>query len=324
MESQVLLPSFSVLRSSDVDEAYSWLRTVHGIGEVRSLGPQVPVPTIFNYARLPSLSVTFAQYGFHLGAKLSHSNFFVHGIPLAGGGKVVWNGNEINVHPSSVGIVGEPDSDAEYDYPSGFSHVYVTFAPEAVTRRLAALTGVPVGHSLRLRGGVDPAIAARQRRLVLFLASELEHCRDQMPDLVIAEIEDAIILNFLLETNHGFSHLLTGKTKAAAPWQVRRAVDYMEQHWDQPITIEKLTEITETSARSLFLLFKKTHDVSPMVYLSKVRLRHAHEMLSRPEPGISVTKVGFMCGFSNLGNFALKYFAAFGEKPSQTLKNSLR
>jgi transcriptional regulator GlxA family with amidase domain len=159
---------------------------------------------------------------------------------------------------------------------------------------------------------------------VTFLATELENHKGGLPDLVVAELEDAIIGNFLFANRHNYSDLLEGPPRAAAPWQVRRAVDYIEQHWDQPLTIEQLTHITETSARSLFLLFKKTYDVSPMVYLGQVRLRHARELLSQPAPGTSVTKIGFMCGFSNMGNFAMKYYGAFGEKPSDTLRSHRR
>jgi transcriptional regulator GlxA family with amidase domain len=98
----------------------------------------------------------------------------------------------------------------------------------------------------------------------------------------------------------------------------------MEQHWDEAVTIETLSQVTGTSPRSLFHLFRKTHGVSPMVHLHRIRLRHAKAMLSQPDAGTSVTKVGFLCGFSNLGHFAMKYQSVFGEKPSETLRNSQR
>lgn len=58
-----------------------------------------------------------------------------------------------------------------------------------------------------------------------------------------------------------------------------------------------------------------------MVFVRQVRLRHAKAMLSHPTPETSVTSVGFLCGFSNLGHFARNYFEAFGEHPSQTLRS---
>jgi transcriptional regulator GlxA family with amidase domain len=61
-----------------------------------------------------------------------------------------------------------------------------------------------------------------------------------------------------------------------------------------------------------------------MVHLHRIRLRHAKAMLSQPDAGTSVTKVGFLCGFSNLEHFAMKYQSVFGEKPSETLRNSQR
>lgn len=57
-----------------------------------------------------------------------------------------------------------------------------------------------------------------------------------------------------------------------------------------------------------------------MTYVNRVRLRYAKAMLSNPTPLTTVTSVAFSCGFSNMGHFAHKYYEAFGEKPSDTLK----
>jgi AraC-like DNA-binding protein len=276
---------------------------------------------VVNHCRLPSLELTYVQFGVPLRIEMGHNEFFVQGFPVSGAGEVQWNRRTSAVSPSRGGVVGGPQSRASLNYDADWSSLMLKIAPSVVTQRLALLLDRPVNPPLQLTGAVRPDIMARQRRLMLFLANELDLAGSAAPDVLVTEIEDALVVNFLLETEHNYSALLQGNVRAVAPWQVKRAVEYMEQHWDQPITIEVLTRITETSARSLFQLFKKTHDVSPMVYLAQVRLRHAKDMLSRPTLGTSVTRVGFMCGFSNMGHFALKYYAAFGEKPSDTLKN---
>lgn len=324
MLAEPLLKSFPMVRTRDTDEVRAWLKPMFSVRDLDMPDRGRRFDCILNHCKLPGIALTYAQYGSRFNARLEQNDFFVQGFPISGSGEVRWNRSVKSVRLEAGGVAGGPGASATLAYDDEFSHLILKVSPTALTHRLSLLVDKPVEPPLQLTGWADPQVAAAQARLISFLAQELERTQGRLPGMVIAELEDAILVNFLLANQHNYSRLLTGVPRAAAPWQVRRAVDYMERHWDQAITIEKLTQITETSARSLFQLFKKTHDISPMVYLSKVRLRHARDMLSRPAPGISVTKVGFMCGFSNLGHFAMKYFAAFGEKPSDTLRNSLR
>lgn len=105
-------------------------------------------------------------------------------------------------------------------------------------------------------------------------------------------------------------------------WQVRRAEEYIETHWNQPITIACLARATAASARSIFYHFKSSRGQSPMSFLKQIRLAHAREMLEKSGVGRSVTEIAIDCGFGNLGHFAGDYFKRFGERPSDTLKRS--
>ena len=105
-------------------------------------------------------------------------------------------------------------------------------------------------------------------------------------------------------------------------WQVRRAEEYIETHWNQPITIANLARATAASTRSIFYHFKNSRGQSPMSFLKQVRLEHAREMLEKSGIGRSVTEIAIDCGFGNLGHFAGDYFKRFGERPSETLKRS--
>jgi transcriptional regulator GlxA family with amidase domain len=116
--------------------------------------------------------------------------------------------------------------------------------------------------------------------------------------------------------------LLDREPMGTGPWQVRKAEDYIEAHWDQPITIEALAVATGASARSIFHFFKASRGYSPMVFVKQVRLRHARRMLAMPNETTSVMSVAFDCGFTNLGHFAKGYGNCFGELPSQTLNRT--
>jgi len=105
-------------------------------------------------------------------------------------------------------------------------------------------------------------------------------------------------------------------------WQVRRAEEYIETHWNEPITIASLARATAASARSIFYHFKTSRGQSPMSFLKQVRLEHAKDMLEHSGIRRSVTQIAVECGFGNLGHFAGDYLKRFGERPSDTLKRS--
>jgi transcriptional regulator GlxA family with amidase domain len=107
--------------------------------------------------------------------------------------------------------------------------------------------------------------------------------------------------------------------QGAVPWQVRRAEEYIEAHWDQSITINSLAEVAGTSTRTLFHAFKLSRGRSPMAAVKYVRLVRARQMLENPNLLRSVSGVAFACGFGNLGHFARDYALRFGESPSKTL-----
>ena len=160
------------------------------------------------------------------------------------------------------------------------------------------------------------------RRLANLLMAELD-AEDSFPSrLVTAELEQAILVAFLCGNRHNYSHVLDGRSPDAAPWQVRRAEEYIEANWDQPITIEALAVVANASARSIFHSFRACRGFSPMKFVKQVRLRHAREMLSNPASGATVTRVAFACGFGNLGHLSNDYQQVFGETPSATLNRA--
>ena len=317
------LERFPILRTRDADEVRTWLAPSFAVRDMEIGKRGRSLDCVVNHCSLPATALTYLRYGSPINLRLEQNDFFVQGFPLSGSGEVKWNRALTLVGPG-IGVGGGPGSRATIAYDDKFSHLVLKISPAAVTRRLSLLLDAPVDPPLELTGYVTRDKAAAHFRLVRFLAEEVGREQDRLPDVVLAELEDAVVVNYLLANEHNYSWRLLRAPRAAAPSQVKRAIDYMEHHWDQALTIEALTEVTGASARSLFHLFRKSHGVSPMVYLRRVRLQHAREMLCRGDSKASVTTVGFACGFSNLGHFASKYYAAFGEKPSETLKNHRR
>jgi len=102
---------------------------------------------------------------------------------------------------------------------------------------------------------------------------------------------------------------------------VRRARDYIEEHPDQPLTVEQVAAEARVSVRSLQNAFRRELDTTPLGYLRRVRLIRARDQLLDADPGtLAVADVALQWGFVNAGRFASDYAELFGEKPSRTLR----
>jgi AraC-like DNA-binding protein len=219
-----------------------------------------------------------------------------------------------------------PDAIASTSYGPGFEHFGLRIKADAVLSKLAALIGATPSQKLVFdqTTRANGSAIGNLQRLLMFFAGELDSTEAAMPSLAIAELEQALIVSFICSNQHNYSAFLEGRAPSAAPWQVRRAEEYIEAHWDQPITIETLARVTASSARSIFYHFKHSRGRSPMTFVKDVRLRHAKEMLELTDPMPSVTETAIACGFGNLGHFANDYFKRFGERPSETVKRHKR
>lgn len=111
--------------------------------------------------------------------------------------------------------------------------------------------------------------------MIEFLVEELSSGRRDIPIVAMVEMEQALMTWFLVGNRNNYSPLLNGRSQSAAPWQVKRAEEYIEASWDQPLTIEVLAAVTGSSARSLFHAFKQSRGYSPMTFLRQVRLQRA-------------------------------------------------
>lgn len=107
----------------------------------------------------------------------------------------------------------------------------------------------------------------------------------------------------------------------AAPTAVRRATAYIDAHVTEPITLDDIAAASGLGVRALQMAFRRHLDVTPLGYLRRVRLEHAHHELQAADPttGTTVAEIARRWGFAGPGRFAGHYRAAYGRAPSRTL-----
>ena len=104
---------------------------------------------------------------------------------------------------------------------------------------------------------------------------------------------------------------------------VSRAVEMIEERYQDSIRLEDLCRHAHAGARTLQRAFVERFGVTPMGYLKTRRLGAARSLLAKRRPEeLSVSEAARLCGFTHLGCFSVEYRRFFGESPRQTLRRS--
>jgi AraC-like DNA-binding protein len=312
---------FEVLDTRDPDELTEMLSRLVGRARLDLRGRNATFRGRISHLAFDDVGIIHGKYNRGFTLRLPDFNTFVGSpAPLKGAGAHEIGGRDVTVS-KGCGVILSPGG-ATLHFGPQFEHLSMAVRPAALMRKLSAIVGDLRLGPLRFEPAVNAADPPSKRleRLVGFVSAEFGVSASLMPPILYSELQQTMMTAFLLANSNNYSGLLHGEPLSTAPWQVRRAEQFIEANWDQPITIEALAAAANVSVRSLFSSFKAGRGYSPMDFVKRVRLEGARRKLSNPDAETSVTAVAFDCGFGNPGHFARDYHDRFGERPSETLR----
>ncbi|MFE9496678.1 helix-turn-helix domain-containing protein [Streptomyces collinus] len=107
----------------------------------------------------------------------------------------------------------------------------------------------------------------------------------------------------------------------ARPATLRRALAFVDDHADQPVTVAEIAAAAHVTVRALQYAFRRHLGTTPLVHLRRVRLAHAHHDLVAADPagGTTVTEIAARWGFHHAGRFAAEYRKTYRRAPHRTL-----
>ncbi len=100
---------------------------------------------------------------------------------------------------------------------------------------------------------------------------------------------------------------------------IEKVINYLEDHFDQNVTIAELTRVASMSRSSLMREFVRLMGTSPMQYLINIRLDAASHLLR--EYKSSIMEIAFRVGFPSTCYFTRRFTQRFHVSPSQFRKN---
>lgn len=110
-------------------------------------------------------------------------------------------------------------------------------------------------------------------------------------------------------------------TRRAYSRIVRIAEDHALKHPGEPLYVADLCKAASVSERTLQNAFKEVLGMTPVTYLTRLRLHRVRRAMRTSTPdSTTVTNEAMKWGFWHLGEFSRAYNDCFGELPSTTLR----
>lgn len=104
-------------------------------------------------------------------------------------------------------------------------------------------------------------------------------------------------------------------TAGLAPWQLRRVLEYLEQHAFEVIRLADLATLAGLSVSYFTRAFKASTGLPPHRWQTRLRITHAQRMLM--EGDRALTDVALAAGFADQSHFTRVFRAQVGVTPGQ-------
>lgn len=123
----------------------------------------------------------------------------------------------------------------------------------------------------------------------------------------------AHVQNLLLRLLLDILSLTIRGTQHAYSSGVRKALQHLGKHYQNPVSLSQLAVQSGTSVSYLKSHFKREAGMTPMEYLMWMRIEHSKRLLR--ETKIPITNLAFQCGFATSQHFATVFRRLTGLTP---------
>jgi AraC family transcriptional regulator len=224
--------------------------------------------------------------------------------------RIKMNGTIYESVPATVSLI--PPGIAHQELPS-----------ESVSRYLAVMidkTFFERQLAIYYRN-ISPELCAKPiaatERLVSAVKSFLEDYEDKTPGYQVLLAAATMTITHLLIRL--LFNLTRKNEKITSHLRVNRAIEYINTHYGEKITLTDLAHIACLSPSHFTRIFKNEIGCPPVEYILKTRLDMAKRMLrSGDKP---VTTIALDCGFNSSSYFSHCFLRAFNTSPSQFKKS---
>jgi AraC family transcriptional regulator, ethanolamine operon transcriptional activator len=234
--------------------------------------------------------------------------------------------NGLPIRPNLM-LAAESGTQVEFIVKAGYESVSVLFSPAVLASHLTARQrkstllsphGIEVLHTneIHARGLFDWG-----KRLTSIAARHPEMFNDRKETLAAAQAELLEMLLVALDATTVPQHTRSHHTRQARNRVVKLAEDHALAFTGDRLYVTDLCVAAGVSERTLEYAFQEVMGMSPMAYLTRLRLHRVRQVLRMATHGsTTVSAEALNWGFWHFGDFSRAYKDCFGELPSETLR----
>jgi AraC-like DNA-binding protein len=241
-------------------------------------------------------------------------------FPVGSGALPIWCGREMQAGEIMLHSRGERVHQSTLG-PSVWN--VIAMEPNQLARYHRALTRKPVAWPMEGRVmRPSPRLAARVRRLHAQICRLAETKAKILSHSEVARaMEQGLIeavVNCLTSTSD-WTDVYANRNHARIMIRFEEA---LAEHINRPPSMPELCKMIVVSDRTLRVSCAESLSMSPAQYVLLRRLKEVRRVLRAADPDVdNVSEIARRFGFVQLGRFAGRYRAIFGETPSATLRH---
>lgn len=270
-----------------------------------------------------SLSLNYMRYGCDVTINPGElSDFYLVQIPLLGTAKVR-NGRKTVEATHRTGSVLNPTRDTHMVWYGGCEKLLLQIDATALHQMAERILGHALTHPIVFDPEVQlesPALQSWERKFRAAVAvadqkgafGDSQHKHQTL-------FEEELITGFLMAQPSTVHHLMTQAQPQVSSPQINRARTYILENLTDPITVAQIAAAAGCSIRSLQLSFQQSLGCTPVGFLQRQRLNHAHLLAQSLPKDTLVSGIAYEAGFFHLGRFSIAYREVFGCSPRDTL-----
>ncbi len=232
----------------------------------------------------------------------------------------------IRVRPGML-VVAEPETEAGFVVDPGYESVTYLVPPDDIREHLSARQREsefrwPRGLEVL---GTDPVRAQELfrwgKRLTASASRKPAKFDDGRSERDAAQVELLEALLAAIRSADTLQPVGTEITRQTHNRVVKIAEEHVLSRAGERVHVSDLCLAANVSERTLELAFKEVMGLSPVTYLTRLRLYRVHADLLAAEPASTlVSTQALKWGFWHFGEFSRSYKQCFGESPSETLR----
>lgn len=170
-------------------------------------------------------------------------------------------------------------------------------------------------HEARLPGMALYAAHPWQRTAAEDVKRACDLCYAMPPAYEFAVREALTRVCMAIWTHADIEADTAAKSVPTATDKAKQMMRYLNDHYQQPITLGDIAAAAYLSPRECQRVFQACLGITPMRYLMQLRLAKAAELLRTQDVGI--TEICYQCGFQNSSYFAKKFHQRYGRTPRE-------